>query len=990
MKKSYLIPLEGGVSAVCPRRLSTWAFASIAVMTVSFAASTAQAINHRPIVSAIADQRTTQSTFNDLIVVVSDPDAAASTLTVMPTDYQKTWSGTVSINFIEASADSRTRRYSVTTPSGVGSVTIAFKVTDQQGAKTYTSCTLQRYSSSVTLPTLGGVSDQTVHPTDTYSATFMSTPDDRDTLYTPSAKSSNQLVVQDGAILFDQRTRDLPKNTVHVPTLNTTGTAIITVTLAKDTTTYATTSFVIDTATGPSPSITRQDTFLVSGSLAPLDFTVAAGSGGNLSDIRLSATSSNPSVVANDSSSFAFSSINPTTGQATIAVTPKSGAPKQAATITVTATNGTFKAQTQFLYVLKDTTTFQAKVPRPSGVYTLDGPDSPQPPYNPFGYPPNEAFSLRDANMDNIDQLPFVDGYVLRVPWTSIEDKYWDGSPPEGTYDFHMIDNALAQLGPNQVISVIITGEPNYVTAAAIPDYTWEDPEEGTRPVPWFPYMRERWEALMAHMADWQVPNTLYTLATHPQLAILNPSLPGAQNGIRDPIAIPATSFADINDTYSREELLGAIEDYLTSMQIHFPGKFVQIGFWTLTDDGDGGLTEDIRNNLIGLYDGRAHPRVGFWEENLSANRGSAATEYVVWGWDDTSNTGSNTATAYLGGPDTGFAVPLDESKDSTWIGFQMLSAWSQPFNNNHIPKTLNASPSDGFEYSYNTYYGQYCETYRADVDFPAFTPLLQSWYDYFATLITAPLNLDVTPTGTQVHVTWAPVHHATSYDLQFKAVTSINWTTVSGLINTYYDHSLPNGTGVIYQVRANNGSAQSDYSLPVDVFRSNAINDGYVNIQGATNNTATSNGITAGEQSGSKQVKGIVSFSTSYLGSEATVGGAKLALKQSSNSNAFSSLGDCHVDIKMGAFGGAGLEPDDFDEPASFPAPVATTPAASANVWAIAPLDSNGIANVYNSGDTQLRVYFDDNMSLSNIFAGWYSGNSTGNEPLLIVQYSP
>lgn len=52
--------------------------------------------------------------------------------------------------------------------------------------------------------------------------------------------------------------------------------------------------------------------------------------------------------------------------------------------------------------------------------------------------------------------------------------------------------------------------------------------------------------------------------------------------------------------------------------------------------------------------------------------------------------------------------------------------------------------------------------------------------------------------------------------------------------------------------------------------------------------------------------------------------------------------------------------------------------------------IQSTALTHVSKTGKTQLRVYFstDDNNNSTPDYVGWYSGESSGNQPRLLVRY--
>jgi hypothetical protein len=315
------------------------------------------------------------------------------------------------------------------------------------------------------------------------------------------------------------------------------------------------------------------------------------------------------------------------------------------------------------------------------------------------------AISLRDGN---IRDLPFVDGFTLRVAWTDVES----GTTP-GHYDFHIIQNLLSKLPAGQRLSIIIVpGEPAYI--ANTPGVqTWSDTGI-LRATPWDPYLRQRRRAMLAAMGG--VLNAGVALREDPRLDLLDPYLPGGFTGIRDPNSTPLRNLPG----YTRQRLLDAVRDELRSIQDEFPGKFVQIGFWPVTDNensayGGSVAAEWLRQELLAEFNGIIRPRVGFFMENLAAKRTALDAD------------------TYSGTPVTGFGSALFASRDETWNGFQMLGSWVRPFNDGHVTNTFFGTPNDALEFAFNTYRAEYHEVYLGDIEHPAWQASLQRWHDFYA-----------------------------------------------------------------------------------------------------------------------------------------------------------------------------------------------------------------------------------------------------------------
>ncbi|MFM7182994.1 MAG: hypothetical protein ACKO2G_16240, partial [Verrucomicrobiales bacterium] len=326
-----------------------------------------------------------------------------------------------------------------------------------------------------------------------------------------------------------------------------------------------------------------------------------------------------------------------------------------------------------------------------------------------------KAISLRDAN---IRSHSFVDGFTLRVAWNDVES-----STTPGAYDFFIIQNALNKLPAGQKLSLIIVpSEPDYIAATSGVE-TWSD--AGTaRATPWDPYVQQRRRAFLAAMGS-LITNGI-ALRNDPRLDLLDPYLPGGFTGVRDPNSTQLRNMPG----YTRQKMLQAVQTELRAFQDEFPGKFVQIGFWPITDNENtsyGGVAaaDWIRQQLLAEFNDLIRPRVGFFMENLAAKRNGPLLD------------------PYSATPVTGFGSALFNSRDATWNGFQMLGSWTRPFNDGHVTNTSYGTPNDAIEFAYNTYRAEYHEVYIGDIDNAAFQPALQRWHDFYATAATTSPSSD-------------------------------------------------------------------------------------------------------------------------------------------------------------------------------------------------------------------------------------------------------
>jgi len=344
--------------------------------------------------------------------------------------------------------------------------------------------------------------------------------------------------------------------------------------------------------------------------------------------------------------------------------------------------------------VLAGTNPPGAMVRRPRGLFVLDSAAGTQ----------INGVSMRDANLRS---YAFLSGYVLRVAWSTLE-------PAQEVYDFTIISNILVHLEPlRQKLSLILVPpEPPYI--AATPGVTtWQDLDRNgnplTRAVPWDPFLLQQRAKFLAALATNRFGGIPFR--DHPLLYAINPYLPGGFTGIRDPNTVRLRDLPG----YTRSNLLAAVQHELRALTAGFPDKFVQIGFWKVTDYENasyGGMEawEFLRQQLLAEFNGAARPRVGLFMENLAASRPAPGQDPVT------------------GYPVSAFGAPLFLSQTNTWAAFQALGSWSQPFNPAHLDNTTNGTPADGIAWGFETYGCTYFELYVSDVDHAPYQEALRQW----------------------------------------------------------------------------------------------------------------------------------------------------------------------------------------------------------------------------------------------------------------------
>lgn len=989
-------------------RRATVAFLFIGASLGGFtlAPSTAFAVNHRPKIvwvsnetgtSGLNQQISGSASFANEKFAVSDVDTPNSlAVSAVVTRTAGTWATppSVSAGPISNGISTITISGGTTTGSNSASATITVTVTETGnpgGNSVATSFTLQRNPSNSTVPLVGSIADQTALRTTPQPST--------DLVFISDQKNVTATAAVDGPSGVVSVSVDAPNNrshTVHVTPGTADGTATVTITATKGTTSITTSFVVMVASTTTPPTISNLGRYQVASIIpcgsptpTPTPSTFTVGDDNNPSNLAVSATSSNATLVPNTSTNIVPGGSGTSRN---VSITPACGQ-YGASTITIAVSDNLFTRYAQFLYVVQDPNDPAMTFGRPKGVFILDSASNHS--YTPPNWTNSYPIDLRDDSIRpdggvHTGDYGFVDGYTLRVPWISIENTNYAGQ-----YDFKIITNALMKLPAGQKLSIILQGEPAYVdTAAANAGMAWQPQTGSPRAVPWYSYLQERWEALLSAMEIEPSPaGGGLTLATDTRLAILNPSMPGGDSGIRDPdVSFVAMPY------YTKENLLAAAEYYLSTLQNHFPGKYVQIGFWKLQDEMPPvGLTEYVRLGILSEFDGIVRPRVGFWQENLAATRLTAAPEFI------------SPRQAYTSTPLTSFATPLADSENVTWTAFQTLDSWAGMFSDGHANNMLSGSPNDAYEAAYkpnnpadpddkNGYKTQYFETYVADVDYEAqqpqpflYSPSLYRWHDYFASLhpIESPAGLTVTPISTTANtISWDAVYGATSYTLVRQPLPSGTAATFSGLTTTSYnDSGLTAGTPYAYKVLATNGSSTSDYSPSVVVFRSQSTEDGYVATNAVAPNGSGAAGIRAGQASSQVgQIKGVVSFDTGALPDTSTVLAALLREEQGSAD--ITALGPCTVEIKNGSFNNnSALETADFNAGATDT--VGELPKVGANAWAELDLaDYLGDINT-NTGRTQFRQSFAV-YGTPNTYMSWYPGESANNEPQLVLRYRP
>ncbi len=677
---------------------------AVTYMTVTIGNPPAPVTDLRPEVSWIADQRTTPGTaVSNIAFTVSDVETAAASLTVTATSSNTTLLPVSGITFGGSGANRTVSLAPASGQSGLSTITLTVSDGTKSCATAFTLTAANAVGGN-TAPTISSIASEVIASGTTFGPALFVTKDTEqaENTLTVTSSSSNITLVPAANITLTGTTYG---RTVSVtPASGQTGRATITLTVSDGTNTSSC-AFVLDVVSGNTlPSITSLPGLVnvVMGSTpTPVNFTVADAESAP-GDLRVTATSSNTTLLPNANISLGGSGANRT-------LTPASGQ-TGAATVTLLLRDADLTRRAELLYIVTDNTAAAAQFSRPRGLFVLDSGGATN--YTTsFG----KAISLRDAN---IRSHSFVDGFTLRIAWNDVES-----STTPGAYDFFIIQNALNKLPAGQKLSLIIVpAEPDYIATTAGVE-TWSNAGT-TRATPWDPYVQQRRRALLTAMGS--VVTNGIALRNDPRLDLLDPYLPGGFTGVRDPNSTPLRNIIG----YTRLKMLQAVQTELRAFQDEFPGKFVQIGFWPITDNENasyGGVTaaEWIRQQLLAEFNGLIRPRVGFFMENLAAMRNGPLLD------------------PYSATPVTGFGSALFNSRDATWNGFQMLGSWTRPFNDGHVTNTTYGTPNDAIEFAFNTYRAEYHEVYIGDIDNAAFQPALQRWHDFYASAVTTSASSD-------------------------------------------------------------------------------------------------------------------------------------------------------------------------------------------------------------------------------------------------------
>ncbi len=297
------------------------------------------------------------------------------------------------------------------------------------------------------------------------------------------------------------------------------------------------------------------------------------------------------------------------------------------------------------------------------------------------------------GDLRNVRDLPFVEGFTLRVGWGQLE-------PDEGAFDFSLVDAAIARLqeiGKKLTLEVSPLRPPAHVMARV--EESWYNPKAGSVvPVPWDPVALASWRTFMEALAGHHVPDLSQggvpvVLAAHPTLETVDASIPGLLE-IRELsgmlVALPS---------YRRERFLDAVATAVHASRDAFPAKFGFLALFRM-EDGEPGdpLDGAVLDRLMAEFNVPGRPTLGFFQETLSD----------------------------AGPRPDGLGLLLAAAAPETYVMFQALTSWTRPFTGHD--KVTSGHPAVGIAFAHETYGATYFELYVTDIDNPELTPELEAW----------------------------------------------------------------------------------------------------------------------------------------------------------------------------------------------------------------------------------------------------------------------
>ncbi len=314
--------------------------------------------------------------------------------------------------------------------------------------------------------------------------------------------------------------------------------------------------------------------------------------------------------------------------------------------------------------------------------------------------------------------LPYVDGYAWRMPWTAFAS-----GTTTGVYNFAPIDTAIAQLqalSNNQnnrmklTLALNVQQVPAYAMAKVIETFQALLPGSAgyaTVPVPWDAGALAEYQKFTKALGDHQtydtVSRTYKALRDHPALGQINAGIIGLQ-AIRD-----LGGNLTVHASYVRSNFVKAVVANVHALQDQFPAKPTYLAYFSMQDaTRNPSLDENLIDALNDDFDGHdtAHPHIGLFQEALRGDNPEP-------------NTSNGLANSLLMGRAGG-----------SFIMFQACGPWLTRLFCTWLSTDL--TPANGMSLGYNGYGALYYELYEVDLTYSGYTSDLTSWHNF---LLTAP-----------------------------------------------------------------------------------------------------------------------------------------------------------------------------------------------------------------------------------------------------------
>jgi hypothetical protein len=285
-----------------------------------------------------------------------------------------------------------------------------------------------------------------------------------------------------------------------------------------------------------------------------------------------------------------------------------------------------------------------------------------------------------DERLAGIRDYEFVSGFTLRLLWKDVET-----SP--GVYDFAVVDEALSRVEAiGQRLNLeMLDAPPSYVVDGAAATYI--DHRGGERPVPWDPFLQQRYAAVQTAFAEHVVDDGRgLPLNQHPVLASVDGSPGGLNFGVRD-----LNNGLRSHPEYTADRYMDAVIDGTVATRAAFPDHQGFLAFFGF-DDGvaEPPVDEQLIARLSEEFNGPGQPTLALFVENLSDNGpapgGGAGEHLAEW--------------VSLGG--------------STMM--QALDSW-QAHRPDRDPQLASLNPAAGIELAYESFGTRFFELYVTDFD---------------------------------------------------------------------------------------------------------------------------------------------------------------------------------------------------------------------------------------------------------------------------------